>query len=63
VGTFFNNFLPSRFGGDIVRIWDGSRYSHSLVKSSAIVLVERLTGIIVQPPRPWPCPLPPGHGP
>jgi len=47
VGTFFNNFLPSRFGGDIVRIWDGSRYSRSLVKSSAIVLVERLTGIIV----------------
>ena len=47
VGTFFNNFLPSRFGGDIVRIWDGSRYSRSLVKSSAIVLVERLTGIMV----------------
>lgn len=47
VGTFFNNFLPTRFGGDIVRIWDGSRYSRSLVKSTAIVLFERLTGIIV----------------
>ena len=47
VGTFFNNFLPTRFGGDIVRIWDGSRYSRSLLKSSAIVLVERLTGVIV----------------
>ncbi|MBM3284559.1 MAG: flippase-like domain-containing protein [Candidatus Aminicenantes bacterium] len=47
VGTFFNNFLPTRFGGDIVRIWDGSRYSRSLLKSSAIVLVERFTGIIV----------------
>jgi len=47
VGTFFNNFLPTRFGGDIVRIWDGSRYSKSLVKSSAIVAVERMTGIIV----------------
>jgi hypothetical protein len=47
VGTFFNNFLPTRFGGDIVRIWDGSRYSHSLLKSSAIVLVERFTGILV----------------
>jgi len=47
VGTFFNIFLPSRFGGDVVRIWDGSRYSRSLVKSSAIVVVERLTGIIV----------------
>jgi len=47
VGTFFNNFLPTSFGGDIVRIWDGSRYSQSLVKSSAIVVVERVTGIVV----------------
>ncbi|MFC2164975.1 YbhN family protein [Acidobacteriota bacterium] len=47
VGNFFNLFLPTRFGGDIVRIWDGSRYSKSILKSSAIVLVERLTGIIV----------------
>lgn len=47
VGTFFNNFLPTRFGGDVVRIWDGSRYSQSVLKSSAIVLVERLTGVII----------------
>jgi len=47
VGSFFNNFLPTRIGGDVVRIWDSSRYSQSLVKSSAIVLVERLTGIMV----------------
>lgn len=47
VGQFFNNFLPTNFGGDVVRIWDGSRYSRSLVKSSAIVLVERFTGIMV----------------
>ena len=47
VGTFFNNFLPTRFGGDVVRIWDGSKYSQSLVRSSAVVLVERATGIIV----------------
>jgi uncharacterized protein (TIRG00374 family) len=47
VGVFFNNFLPTRFGGDVVRIWDGSKYSKSLLKSSAIVLVERSTGILV----------------
>lgn len=47
VGQFFNNFLPTSFGGDIVRICDGSRYSRSLVKSSAIVVVERFTGISV----------------
>jgi uncharacterized protein (TIRG00374 family) len=47
VGNFFNLFLPTRFGGDVVRIRDGSRYSRSLLKSSAIVIVERFTGIIV----------------
>lgn len=47
VGNFFNLFLPTRFGGDVVRIWDGSRYSRSILKSSAIVLVERFTGIII----------------
>ncbi|MGD9347590.1 MAG: lysylphosphatidylglycerol synthase transmembrane domain-containing protein, partial [Candidatus Aminicenantes bacterium] len=47
VGSFFNLFLPTRIGGDVVRIWDGSRYSKSLLKSSAIVLVERLSGVLV----------------
>lgn len=49
VGTFFNNFLPSRIGGDVVRIWDGSKYSQtkSLARSTAVILVERLTGIVV----------------
>ena len=47
VGNFFNLFLPTRFGGDIVRIKDGSRYSQSLLKSSAIVIVERFTGVII----------------
>jgi uncharacterized protein (TIRG00374 family) len=47
VGNFFNLFLPTRFGGDVMRIWDGSRYSRSILKSSAIVLVERFTGIII----------------
>lgn len=47
VGTFFNMFLPTRFGGDVVRIWDGSKHSESLTKSTAIVAVERLTGILV----------------
>jgi uncharacterized protein (TIRG00374 family) len=47
VGSFFNLFLPTRIGGDVVRIWNGSRYSKSLLKSSAIVLVERLSGVLV----------------
>ena len=47
IGKFFNTFLPTSFGGDVVRIWDGSKYSSSIVKSSAIVVVERMTGVIV----------------
>jgi uncharacterized protein (TIRG00374 family) len=46
VSQFFNNFLPTRFGGDVVRIWDGSKPSRSLVKSSAIVVVDRSTGLL-----------------
>lgn len=47
VGNFFNLFLPTRFGGDVVRILDGSRYSKTVIKSTAIVFVERLSGIII----------------
>jgi glycosyltransferase 2 family protein len=47
IGEFFNNFLPSSVGGDAYRIWDGSRRSKSLVRSSAIVIVERMSGILI----------------
>lgn len=47
VGNFFNLFLPTRFGGDVVRILDGSQHSKSVLKSTAVVLVERLSGIVV----------------
>jgi uncharacterized protein (TIRG00374 family) len=45
VGSFFNLFLPTRFGGDVVRIWDSSRRSKSMLRSSVVVIVERLTGV------------------
>jgi uncharacterized protein (TIRG00374 family) len=47
VAQFFNNFLPTRFGGDVVRVWDGSRQNRSLLRSTAVVLVDRATGLIV----------------
>ncbi|MCP2605153.1 flippase-like domain-containing protein [Candidatus Aminicenantes bacterium AH-873-B07] len=47
VGAFFNQFLPTRFGGDMVRIYNGSRYTDSLLKSSAIILTERANGILI----------------
>lgn len=45
VATFFNNFLPTTIGGDIVRIYDVSRTSGSMTQSFAIIMVERLTGV------------------
>lgn len=45
VGTFFNNFLPTTIGGDIVRTYDVSRSSGSMTQSFAIIMVERLTGV------------------
>ncbi len=47
VGTFFNQFLPTIVGGDVVRGMDTARPCGSLTKSLTIILFERFTGIIV----------------
>lgn len=47
IGAFFNQFLPTSFGGDVYRVWDVSRRSRSVISSGAIVAVERVTGIVV----------------
>lgn len=44
VGSFFNSFLPTTVGGDVVRVVDTSRYT-SAANAAASVLVERATGI------------------
>jgi uncharacterized protein (TIRG00374 family) len=44
VATFFNNFLPSNIGGDVVRVRDGSRLTGSTVSSLAVVGVDRILG-------------------
>ncbi len=45
VGSFFNNFLPTTIGGDIIRSYDVSKTSKSLAQSFAVIVVERLTGL------------------
>jgi glycosyltransferase 2 family protein len=45
VGTFFNTFLPSGFGGDAVRMYELNRYSHRGPASVSTVLLERLIGL------------------
>src|SRR5512134_2518443 len=44
VATFFNNFLPSNIGGDIVRVRDSSRLTGSVATSVAVVGIDRILG-------------------
>jgi uncharacterized protein (TIRG00374 family) len=45
VATFFNNFLPSNIGGDIVRVRDGSKLTGSTTTASlAVVGIDRILG-------------------
>jgi len=43
---FFNNFLPSTVGGDAVRIYDSWRAGGSKSRALAVVLVDRLLGMV-----------------
>jgi glycosyltransferase 2 family protein len=45
IGGFFNNFLPTRVGGDIYRMIDSKKYSGSLLRPFAVILIERLSGV------------------
>ena len=48
VGTFFNNFLPTTFGGDAMRGYYSKKGSHiPLSKAVACIIYERYTGMIV----------------
>jgi len=46
VGTFFNLFLPTRFGGDVVRVSDTRRIDEGLTGSLAVIVYERMSGIV-----------------
>ena len=45
IGGFFNNFLPTRVGGDVYRMVDSKKYSGTMLRPFAVIIVERLTGI------------------
>ena len=44
VATFFNNFLPSNIGGDVIRVRDSSRLTGSTTSALAIVAIDRMLG-------------------
>jgi uncharacterized protein (TIRG00374 family) len=44
VATFFNNFLPSNIGGDLIRVRDSARLTGSATTSLAVVGIDRILG-------------------
>jgi uncharacterized protein (TIRG00374 family) len=44
VASFFNNFLPSNIGGDVIRVRDSSRLTGSTATSLAVVAIDRILG-------------------
>jgi uncharacterized membrane protein YbhN (UPF0104 family) len=46
VATFFNNFLPSNIGGDVMRISDTARAAGSKTLATTVVLTDRVIGLI-----------------
>jgi uncharacterized membrane protein YbhN (UPF0104 family) len=46
VATYFNNFLPSNIGGDVIRIGDTGRHANSKTLAATVVLMDRILGLI-----------------
>jgi glycosyltransferase 2 family protein len=46
VANFFNNFLPSNIGGDVIRIKDTARPAGSKTLATTVILVDRGLGMI-----------------
>src|SRR5205085_5773152 len=46
VAAFFNNFLPSNIGGDVIRIGDTARAAGSKTLATTVVLVDRGIGLL-----------------
>jgi uncharacterized membrane protein YbhN (UPF0104 family) len=45
MGQFFNQLLPTSFGGDVVRAWYARDNTTDLVRAAAIVLSDRVIGL------------------
>ncbi len=46
VATFFNNFLPSNIGGDVIRIRDTSGHTGSKTIATTVILMDRGIGLL-----------------
>ena len=46
VATFYNNFLPSNIGGDVIRIADTAKPAGGRTLAATVVLVDRAVGLV-----------------
>ena len=46
VATFFNNFLPSNIGGDVIRVTDTAPAAGSKTLATTVVLIDRGLGLL-----------------
>jgi len=46
ISTYFNNFLPSNIGGDVIRISDTARRTNSKTLATTVVMMDRILGLI-----------------
>jgi len=46
VATFFNNFLPSNIGGDVIRVTDTAKAAGSKTLATTVVLIDRGLGLL-----------------
>ena len=46
VSIFFNNFLPSTVGGDVIRAYDSYRLGVSKAQAATVVFVDRFLGLL-----------------
>jgi uncharacterized protein (TIRG00374 family) len=45
LGLFYNNFLPSSVGGDLIRGWYVTKHTHRRFEAALSVLVDRIIGL------------------
>ncbi|MFP4457967.1 MAG: lysylphosphatidylglycerol synthase transmembrane domain-containing protein [Candidatus Zixiibacteriota bacterium] len=46
IGYFFNNFIPSGVGGDVMRGWIAGKRSENIKGSYSAILAERISGLL-----------------
>jgi uncharacterized protein (TIRG00374 family) len=47
VAMFFNNFLPSTIGGDLIRAYDSWRIGQNKAGALAVIVIDRFLGLLV----------------